>query len=339
MLCNISFFLSYSAPLYVCLFPFVFVVSPCKQVFMERFKQHAGVKEILLSDVGYMQGMSGNGLTTEKGNENSWIDISVMAVPANFFSFMNILMEQGRLPQTEKDIVVDNVWQEMQKKDVIGMNLYSGNTDYTICGISTPFQADVYNRSSGYAFLPYNSSVYIGHCYIKSHPGQQKEVAQWIEKVCHEMLPENITYQAKTFLDDIHVSQALEYNLKDIILFFAVISIIITLLGVYSSITLDTERRQKEVAIRKVNGADVPQIILLFAHLYIILLLCSAIIAFPLVYVVLMLWKQMYTVFFDCGLLFWLCIFLIVTFITGFTILFRILRIARSNPAEIIKNE
>ena len=316
-----------------------FMKNEEKLTMIERFKQHAGVKEILLSDVGYMQGMSGNGLTTEKGNENSWIDISVMAVPANFFSFMNILMEQGRLPQTEKDIVVDNVWQEMQKKDVIGMNLYSGNTDYTICGISTPFQADVYNRSSGYAFLPYDSSVYIGHCYIKSHPGQQKEVAQWIEKVCHEMLPENITYQAKTFLDDIHVSQALEYNLKDIILFFAVISIIITLLGVYSSITLDTERRQKEVAIRKVNGADVPQIILLFAHLYIILLLCSAIIAFPLVYVVLMLWKQMYTVFFDCGLLFWLCIFLIVTFITGFTILFRILRIARSNPAEIIKNE
>ena len=45
------------------------------------------------------QGMSGNGLTTEKGNENSWIDISVMAVPANFFSFMNIPIEQGRLPQ------------------------------------------------------------------------------------------------------------------------------------------------------------------------------------------------------------------------------------------------
>lgn len=316
-----------------------FMKNEEKLALIERFKQHAGVKEILLSDIGYMQGMSGNGLTTEKGNENSWVDISVMAVPANFFSFMNIPIEQGRLPQTEKDIVVDNVWQQIQKKDVIGMNLYSGNTDYTVCGISAPFQADVYNRSSGYAFLPYDPSVYIGHCYIKSHPGQQKEVARWIEKVYHEMLPENITYQAKTFLDDIHVSQALEYNLKDIILFFAVISIIITLLGVYSSITLDTERRQKEVAIRKVNGADVPQIILLFARLYIILLLCSAIVAFPLIYVVLMLWRQMYTVFFDCGLLFWLCIFLIVTFITGFTILFRILRIARTNPAEVIKNE
>ncbi|MBS6238980.1 MAG: ABC transporter permease [Bacteroides sp.] len=316
-----------------------FMKNEEKLTMIERFKQHAGVKEVLLSDISYMHGMSGNGLTTEKGNENSWIDISIMAVPSNFFSFMNISIEQGSTPQTEKEIIVDRAWQEIQKKEVIGMNLYSWKADYTICGISAPFQADVYNRSSGYAFVPYDSSIYIGHCYIKSHPGQQKDVAQWIEKVCREMLPENITYQTKTFLDDIHEEQAIEYNLKDIILFFAIVSIIITLLGVYSSITLDTERRQKEVAIRKVNGADVPQIILLFARLYIILLFCSAVIAFPLVYAALMLWKQMYTVFFDCGFLFWLCIFLIVTFITAITILFRILRIARSNPAEVIKNE
>lgn len=316
-----------------------FMKNEEKLTMIERFKQHAGVKEVLLSDIGYMYGISGNGLTTEKGNENSWIDINIMAVPSNFFSFMNISIEQGSTPQTEKEIIVDRAWQEIQKKDVIGMNLYSRNTDYTICGISAPFQADVYNRSNGYAFVPYDSSGYIGHCYIKSHSGQQKEVARWIEKVCREMLPENITYQTKTFLDNIHEVQAIEYNLKDIILFFAIVSIIITLLGVYSSITLDTERRQKEVAIRKVNGANVPQIILLFARLYIILLLCSAVIAFPLVYAALMLWKQMYTVFFDCGFLFWFCIFLIVTFITAITILFRILRVARSNPAEVIKNE
>lgn len=316
-----------------------FMKNEEKLTMIERFKQHAGVKEVLLSDIGYMYGISGNGLTTEKGNDNSWIDINIMAVPSNFFSFMNIPIEQGSRSQTDKEIIVDRAWQEIQKKDVIGMNLYSGNTGYTICGISAPFQADVYNQSNGYAFVPYDSSVYIGHCYIKSHPGQQKEVTQWIEKVCREMLPENITYQTKTFLDDIHVVQAIEYNLKDIILFFAIVSIIITLLGVYSSITLDTERRQKEVAIRKVNGANVPQIILLFARLYIILLLCSAVIAFPLVYTALMLWKQMYTVFFDCGFLFWFYIFLIVTLITAITILFRILRIARTNPAEVIKNE
>ena len=143
-----------------------FMKNEEKLTMIERFKQHAGVKEVLLSDIGYMYGISGNGLTTEKGNENSWIDINIMAVPSNFFSFMNISIEQGSTPQTEKEIIVDRAWQEIQKKDVIGMNLYSRNTDYTICGISAPFQADVYNRSNGYAFVPYDSSGYIGHCYI-----------------------------------------------------------------------------------------------------------------------------------------------------------------------------
>lgn len=79
--------------------------------------------------------------------------------------------------------------------------------------------------------------------------------------------------------------------MKGIIFFFSFVSLIITLLGVYSAITLDTERRQKEVAIRKVNGAGLKQIILLFTRMYIYLLAFSAIIAFPICYVVFQLWK------------------------------------------------
>ena len=131
--------------------------------------------------------------------------------------------------------------------------------------------------------------------------------------------------------------QTMEYILKDTILFFAIVSIIITLLGVYSSITLDTERRQKEVAIRKVNGAGMSHIIWLFARLYITLLMVTAALSFPLVYLVLQLWKQIYTVFFNCGFWFWTGIFISVAMITALTIWFRILKIARVNPVESIK--
>lgn len=166
-----------------------------------------------------------------------------------------------------------------------------------------------------------------------------KEVIKWIETIRREVLPENIPSQVRTFQDDLYEVQALEYILKDIISFFAIVSIIITLLGVYSSITLDTERRQKEVAIRKVNGAGICSIIWLFARLYLILLVATAAIAFPLIYVVLQLWKQMYTVFFNDGILYWGSIFGGVTLLTVITIIFKILKIARINPAEVIKNE
>ena len=92
-------------------------------------------------------------------------------------------------------------------------------------------------------------------------------------------------------------------------------------------------------AIRKVNGAGLKQIILLFARLYIKLLTVSAIIAFPLIYIVIQIWKKAYIVFFNDGIIYWAGIFIGITFITALTVLFRILGIARINPAKVIKNE
>lgn len=306
---------------------------------VERFGQYAGVKDILLSDISYTQGVSGNALMTEKGNENSWIEINIMAVPENFFAFMNIPIEEGKGIQTQQDIVVDKVWQEQQKKNVIGMNFYNPNKDFTVCGICASFQTDVYHTMSGYAFMLYDPSIYVGHCYVKCYPEQRKETVKWIEKIQREMLPENISSQVCTFQDDLYERQVVECSLKDIILFFAVVSILITLLGVYSSITLDTERRQKEVAVRKINGAGGHHIIWLFARLYATLLVSTAALSFPLIYVTLQWWRRMYTVFFDCGYRFWIGIFAFVVLITVGTVWFRIRKIVRSNPVEFIKNE
>ena len=316
-----------------------FMKNEEKLSMVERFRQHAGVKDILLSDIAYTQGISGDLLMTEKGNDNSWINVDIIGVPMNFFTFMNIPIKEGKAIQTKKDIVMDEVWQNQQKKNVIGMNFYDQTTDYTVCGVCASFQRDVHYRSGGYAFMLHDSSVYVGHCYLKCYPEQQVEVMKWVEKIRREALPENIPYQIHTFLDELHEVQAMEYILKDIISFFAIVSIIITLLGVYSSITLDTERRWKEVAIRKVNGADIRHIIWLFARLYIVLLVVTAAISFPLICMVLQLWKQLYTVFFNYGIWFWTGIFVSVTIITALTIWFRILKIARLNPAEVIKNE
>ena len=106
-------------------------------------------------------------------------------------------------------------------------------------------------------------------------------------QLLQEVLPESVEPEITTFLDDIIEQQAMETKFKNITLFFSIVSLIITLLGVYSAITLDTERRQKEVAIRKINGAGIKQIILLFSRLYMLLLTTSALLAFPVVYVIL----------------------------------------------------
>lgn len=57
-------------------------------------------------------------------------------------------------------------------------------------------------------------------------------------------------------MDDIRESQVLEFKLRGIVLFFSVVVLVISLLGVYSAVTIDTEYRRKEMAIRKINGAE-----------------------------------------------------------------------------------
>lgn len=317
-----------------------FMKNEEKLVMVERFKQHSGVKDVMLSDVAYTQGVSGNWLTTEIGNDAAAFEANVVCVPKNFFSFMNIPIEQGRSIQTEQDVIADRVFQQLKNKDIIGMNLSPDNQNsYTVCAVCAPYTNNVYDGSPGTVFFPFNPEVYVGHCYLKCQPDQVAEVRQWVEKVCSEMLPESVTPTIYTLLNEIHERQALEYNLKEILLFLAIVCICITLLGVYSSITLDTTRRQKEVAIRKVNGANFSKIVWLFVWLYIKLLVFSAIVAFPIIYMFLVLWKRMYTVFFNHGVFFWLFIFTSVTLVTAFTIFFRIWKTARLNPAEIIKKE
>ena len=252
---------------------------------------------------------------------------------------MSIPLLSGHTLKAKEDLVVDKTWAERQKKDPLGTILYNYSESYTICGICGDFIANVYNQSPGFVFLPSDFNYYVGHCYLKCEPGKTAEIKKMIEKTLQETLPESIHPQVTTLQEDIYEAQATENKLKGIILFFSIVSLLITLLGVYSTITLDTERRQKEVAIRKVNGAGLKQIIILFARTYIYQLVLSATMAFPLCYAILQLWKNMYIVFFNDGPLFWISIFIIVAVITTLTIIFRILKIVRTNPAEVIKNE
>ena len=223
--------------------------------------------------------------------------------------------------------------------------MHAYRSPFTITGIIDNMSNYVY--ADGYGKADYGQIYFLldesqrgeFYYYVKCHPGKTEEVRAWIEQKLRETLPSSVEPKISTLQGDIVEYQSLENNLKGIILFFSIVCLIITLLGVYSAITLDTERRQKEVAIRKVNGAGLKEIIALFARLYIWLLGISAIFAFPIVFVILQMWKQMYLVFFSDGILYWGGILLGVTGITALTVIFRILKIARINPAKIIKSE
>ena len=68
----------------------------------------------------------------------------------------------------------------------------------------------------------------------------------------------------------------------DISLLLAIISILLVVLSVYSAISMDTVSRQKEVAIRKINGATPKVIAFMFGRVYIIQFILAYMITYPL---------------------------------------------------------
>ena len=118
----------------------------------------------------------------------------------------------------------------------------------------------------------------------------------------------------------------------------AFISVLVVTLSIYSAISMDTVSRQKEVAIRKINGATPKIIGWMFGRTYIITFLVVFILLFLLtrpLLIVMMGAKFDFAYRFDWPLLIGLGMALLIFLVTAF----KIWRIMHVNPATIIKKE
>ena len=320
---------------------FSFMEIPAKRTFIEGMRNLPGVKDVLIADIPYTQGVSGNLLYSEKGNQNSAMNIPLYSVTPNFCNFMKIDIIHGKDIEGPTDMLMDATIEKFYQSEMTGKSFYDDRGIHTVVGITEPFVTDCYRKGDveGYAFLAKDFSYYIGHCYVKCHPGEKEKAEASLRAYFRQQLPESVEVPFHTMMDDIKEVQALEFKFRGIVGFMALVVIAISLLGIYAAITLDTEYRRKEMAIRKVNGAGLKDIVFIFACLYIWILMITAALAFPIVYVILNFFKMTYAIFIDTGVLFYGGIFVGVSLIIALTVGFRIYLITKVNPAEIIRKE
>ena len=327
---------------------YTFMTNDERKSLVSEFENIPGVKEILPAVEAYTDGttMSSIFSNPERTRESN-IMVCMAYVAPNFFEFMNMPMQAGVALRTANEIVVSNTFEKNFGKEVLGQVFYNWQQEaFTVTGICAPITCNVLQRSSSpkydpnnYIYYPFDIDENLFHCYVKCEPGQKKKVGEAIEKILRNRLPESVEVKIQTMWDDIRQRQSMEFELRGLIGFLAIVTLTIVLLGIYAAITLDTENRQKEVAIRKINGASMKDIILLFARLYALLLIVTFVLAIPIVSALGKEFSQMYTIFIDMDFGFYACVFLCITLIVTLTVGFRIYRITQINPAQIIKKE
>ena len=141
------------------------------------------------------------------------------------------------------------------------------------------------------------------------------------------------------WIDEIEKALQSERVLMKLLGIASGVCIFITLFGIFSMVSLTCERRRKEMAIRKVHGAKIRDIIGLFVKEYGILLLVSAAVAFSVGYAVMKQWLQTYVIQTTISWWIYVAILAAVTLMIVLCVGYRVWKAANENPADVVKSE
>ena len=130
-----------------------------------------------------------------------------------------------------------------------------------------------------------------------------------------------------------------EDKMQDIYLIFGFLAIFVACLGLYGLASFATEQRAKEIGIRKVLGATVPNITFYLSKDFLKLVILANIIAWPLGFYVMNNWLDNFA--YRIGIEWWMFVAsgLLAQFIAILTVSQQALKSALSNPADILKYE
>ncbi|MDP6037129.1 MAG: hypothetical protein QGG64_01115, partial [Candidatus Latescibacteria bacterium] len=117
------------------------------------------------------------------------------------------------------------------------------------------------------------------------------------------------------------------------------ISLFIACLGLLGLAAFTTERRTKEIGIRKVLGASIGDIVLLLSRAFTMPVLLANVIAWPIGYFLMQSWLNNFAYRITLGLDVFVLGGLLAVLIACLTVGYQVLRAAQANPVDSLRCE
>ena len=175
--------------------------------------------------------------------------------------------------------------------------------------------------------------------YIQVVPGQEQEAIRRITAILPGIDPSFAAIRVTTLdelYDSFNRSEQVGLQLFSVL---ATVCLLISLFGIFAAATASALRRRKEIAIRKVVGAEVNNIVCMFLREYTVQAIMAGVVALPLAYYAMHRWLQGYA--YRTNIPWWLLagVITITTTLVLLTVLGQVLKAASSNPADVVKSE
>ena len=173
---------------------------------------------------------------------------------------------------------------------------------------------------------------------IRINGSNISETIQYIKERWNEFSPE-IPFEFQFLDEQYDALYKAEDRFNLLIGYFSIIAILIACLGLFGLVTFSTERRKKEIGIRKINGARISEIAFILVKEFIIRVLIAFSIAVPISWFVMFKWLQTFA--YRTGLQWWVFVLagVIALGITMVAVSWQGLKAATRNPVDSLKYE
>ncbi len=256
----------------------------------------------------------------------------------NYYDLMGIQLKEGRLPRDNSEAVINETFVDLMKwdKEAIGRVVHTLGDNITVCGVVKDFQIN------GFYAKP---MPYIGF--------NTRRLNNELHFLLKEPFTENLQRltqdAAKAFPDktidftSMEESMRTMYNpvrvFRNATVVAGVVMFFIMLMGLLGYTTDEVQRRSKEIAIRKVNGAEASDILRLLGNDILWVAIPAVIIGIALSGYVNNLWINAFTAQVSMSVAAYLGIGLAVLAVIISCVLIKAWRIANENPVKSIKSE
>ena len=318
----------------------------------DKIRQFSCTREVVTGHCCLLPKSSGFSQTFDNwdGKEDATKSIDMLCLwnCEKTVSFYNLKLLEGEIvkpTETNSIMINESAVKALGMSDPIGKKLYQKGRTWTIVGIIKDFHITAptepvqpYTLVAVDILKDIGFSLGKGQILIKFHDGKWKELRNRIDSIFSREYPE-VRYRLYNTAEEYAGYLKSEDALIKLLSFVAMVCVLIAAFGIFSLITLSCEQRRKEIAVRKVNGATIRNILIMFIKEYILLLIIAAVIAFPIGYVLMKRWLENYIEQTTIKAWIYLVIAGGIAIIIFACIGWRVWQAARQNPAEVIKSE
>jgi putative ABC transport system permease protein len=269
-------------------------------------------------------------------------------VDPDFFPAMQIDVVEGRNfshnhgTDPRQTIIINRAAQRsLGWENPIGMRLL--NTDdeefdyYTVIGVIEDYHYySLHNpiEPAVYIWRPGDMTV----INVRYQTNNEPELMAKIQKEFETFFPGY--YFHADFLSNILSRQyKTEKNTMQIFMWFALLCILISCLGLFGLTSFMVNQRRKEISIRKVLGSSMLKINMLLLASFMKWIILAALVALPFTYIIMNNWLDNFAYHIQIGAIQFVVTLTIITLIAASTILVLSTRAALKNPADTIKYE